>query len=529
MGYCIAVIITPLALSTCLDSSEPVGKFRVTVTPSAATIGRGDTLRFVATVTDAGNPIEVPTNVVWTSSSPLVARVDPSGLVTGINLGAARIHASTRWASTEAGLAVMPPTRIIVSPRVSELLLRDTVRFTATVLSARGDTLRDPSVVWTSSDPDVASVDSAGLVRGRTFGLAVIRASARDTSSETLVAVTPVVVAPKSKAIVEGDTTRFHATVVDNNGDTLAAPSVSWSSADTTVATIDANGAVKALKPGDVNIRASVPNASDAASVTVSPAILAGAGDIATCTAYADDSTARLLDEIPGLVFTAGDNAYPSGSPESFTNCFNPTWGRHKARMHPAPGNHEYETPDAAGYFGYFGTIAGKPGEGFYSYDYGAWHIIVINSSIDVSATGPQIQWLRGDLAAHPALCTLAYFHYPLFSSGNYATADMKATWDALYAAGADVVISGHDHIYERFAPQTPAGVPDQARGIRQFTVGTGGRSHLPIVAVAPNSEVRDNTTFGVLKLTLHATSYDWVFVPVTGGKFTDSGSSTCH
>jgi len=197
--------------------------------------------------------------------------------------------------------------------------------------------------------------------------------------------------------------------------------------------------------------------------------------------------------------------------------------------MHPAPGNHEYETPDAAGYFAYFGAIAGKPGEGFYSYDYGAWHIIVINSSIDVSATGPQIQWLRGDLAAHPALCTLAYFHYPLFSSGNYATPEMKATWDALYAAGADVVISGHDHIYERFAPQTPAGVPDPARGIRQFTVGTGGRSHLPIVAVAPNSEVRDNKTFGVLKLTLHATSYDWVFVPVTGGKFTDSGSSTCH
>ncbi len=506
-----------------------MGNFRVTVTPSAATIGRGDTLRFVATVTDGGNPIQVPTNVVWTSSSPLVARVDPSGLVTGNDLGAARIRASTRWASTEAGLAVMPPTRIIVSPRVSELLLRDTVRFTATVLSARGDTLRDPIVVWTTSDPAVASVDSLGLVRGRTFGLAVIRASVRDTSSETLVAVTPIVVAPKSRAIVEGDTTRFHATVVDNNGDTLAAPPVSWSSADTSVATIDANGAVKALKPGDVNIHASVPNASDAASVTVSPAILAGAGDIATCTAYADDSTARLLDDIPGLVFTAGDNAYPSGSPESFANCFNPTWGRHKARMHPAPGNHEYETPDAAGYFAYFGAIAGKPGEGFYSYDYGAWHIIVINSSIDVSATGPQIQWLRGDLAAHPALCTLAYFHYPLFSSGNYATPEMKATWDALYAAGADVVISGHDHIYERFAPQTPAGVPDPARGIRQFTVGTGGRSHLPIVAVAPNSEVRDNKTFGVLKLTLHATSYDWVFVPVTGGKFTDSGSSTCH
>jgi uncharacterized protein YjdB len=528
-GSLTVVIASSLVVSTCLDTTGPVGNFRVALSPSAASIGRGDTLRFAASVTDQGSPLPGATNVTWTSSSPLVARVDPSGLVTGIALGTTRIRASTRWASTEADLAVMPPTRVIVSPRVAEFLLRDTVRISATVLSARGDTLRDLTVVWATSNPEVASVDSAGLVRGRAFGIAVIRASVRDTSSEALVAVTPIVVTPKSAAVVEGDTTRFHATVVDGNGDTLAAPQVSWSSADTTVATIDPHGVARALKPGAVSIRAAVPNASTASSVTVSLATLVGAGDIGTCTAYADDSTARLLDDIPGIVFTAGDNAYPSGAAESFADCFNASWGRHKARMRPAVGNHDYETADASGYFGYFGAAAGENGKGYYSYDYGAWHIVVINSSIDVATASPQLQWLRSDLAAHPTLCTLAYFHYPLFSSGTYAVPGMRATWDALYAGGADVVISAHDHIYERFAPQTPAGVSDPVRGIREFVVGTGGRSHLPFAGVAPNSEVRDGKTFGVLKLNLHALGYDWVFVPVTGGAFTDSGSGTCH
>ena len=197
--------------------------------------------------------------------------------------------------------------------------------------------------------------------------------------------------------------------------------------------------------------------------------------------------------------------------------------------MRPAPGNHDYETPNASGYFGYFGTAAGDPGRGYYSYDYAGWHIVVINSSLDVSATSSQLHWLRDDLTAHPTLCTLAYFHYPLFSSGYNGVPDMKATWDALYAAGVDVVVSGHDHIYERFAPQTPDGVLDAARGIREFVVGTGGRSHEPLAGVAPNSEVRNAETFGVLKLTLHASSYDWRFVPVARATFTDSGSATCH
>jgi len=468
--------------------------------------------------------------MVWSSLSSTVARVDASGLVTGVQLGATTIRASTRVGSMEADVSVLPPTRVAIRPQATDLLLRDTVRLSAIVLNARGDTLHEPAIVWASADSAVATVDSTGLVRARAFGLAVIRAYVRDTSSEALVAVTPMVVKPQSVAIVEGDTTRFSATAVDNQGDTLGSPALSWSSSDTTRATVDSNGAVRALKPGTVTIRASVPNASAAANLTVDPGVLVGAGDIATCTANGDDSTASLLDEIPGGVFTLGDNAYPSGSSQAFANCFNPTWGRHKARIRPAPGNHEYEiSPGAAPYFAYFGTAAGEPGKGFYAYDYGAWHIVVINSFLDVSSSSSQVQWLRADLAAHPAKCTLAYFHYSLFSSGYYGMPVMKATWNGLYAAGVDVVISGHDHIYERFGPQTPDGVADAARGIRQFIVGTGGRSHMPLAGVAPNSEVRNTDTFGVLVLTLHASGYDWKFVPIRGKTFTDSGSGTCH
>jgi len=278
-----------------------------------------------------------------------------------------------------------------------------------------------------------------------------------------------------------------------------------------------------------VFIQASVPNASALARLVIDPAILVGAGDIASCTSAGDEATAALLDQIPGSVFTAGDNAYPSGGAQAFADCFDPTWGRNKLRIRPAPGNHEYETPAASGYFGYFGAAAGDPATGFYSYDYGAWHVVVINSSISVSATSPQVQWLRRDLATHTQLCTITYFHYSLFSSGLYNMPAMKPVWDALYQAGVDVVVSAHDHFYERFAPQTPAGTPDPTHGIREFVVGTGGHSHHAFTSVAPNSEIRNNQTFGVLKLTLHPTGYDWQFVPVAGARFTDSGTAACH
>jgi len=268
-----------------------------------------------------------------------------------------------------------------------------------------------------------------------------------------------------------------------------------------------------------------------------SVAVLVGAGDIASCDDLKGaEATAKLLDSIPGTVFAAGDLAYPDGSDEQFANCYGPTWGRFKDRTRPAPGNHEYHSDGASGYVRYFGSAAGDSKKGYYSYELGDWHILVVNSECDAvggcQAGSPQEQWLRQDLKTHPVKCTLAYWHKPLFSSGAAHGNDpeIKPLWDALYAADADVVINGHDHDYERFAPQDPAGKLDSQRGIREFVVGTGGKnSHRTFASPKPNSEVRQADTFGVLKLTLRAASYDWEFVPEAGKTFTDSGSGTCH
>ncbi len=263
--------------------------------------------------------------------------------------------------------------------------------------------------------------------------------------------------------------------------------------------------------------------------------VLLAAGDIASCSSSGDEATADLLDGLAGMVATLGDNVYDNGSSSEFNNCYEPTWGRHKARTMPSAGNHDYNTAGATGYYGYFGAAAGDPAKGYYSYDIGPWHMIVINSncsSIGGCAAGSdQELWLRDDLAAHSTECTLAYWHHPRFSSGSShgnSTA-MQPIFQALYDRGADVVLSGHEHNYERFAPQTAAGAADAAYGIREFVVGTGGRSHYGFDAAQPNSEVRDGDTYGVLKLTLHASSYDWEFVPVAGETFTDSGSASCH
>jgi acid phosphatase type 7 len=262
--------------------------------------------------------------------------------------------------------------------------------------------------------------------------------------------------------------------------------------------------------------------------------VLIGAGDIASCNSTGDEATAALLDNIAGTVITLGDNVYDSGTPAEFTNCYDPSWGRAKARTRPAVGNHEYLTSGAAGYFGYFGAAAGDSRTGYYSYDLGTWHIIVINSNCSkvggCQAGSSQEQWLRADLAAHPASCTLAYWHHPRFSSGEHGNATaLQPIWQALYDANADVVLNGHDHNYERFAPQNPSGTLDRARGIRQFVVGTGGKSHYQITAPITNSEIYNDSTFGVLKLTLHPTSYDWEFIPESGKTFSDTGNADCH
>jgi len=260
------------------------------------------------------------------------------------------------------------------------------------------------------------------------------------------------------------------------------------------------------------------------------PQIFVGAGDIASCANAHAAATARLLDSIPGSVFALGDNAYPNDSDDDYVACYQTTWGRHRKRTHPVPGNHDYDVRGGSGYFAYFGVAAGEPGAGYYSYDLGDWHIIALNSNLDMSPGSLQERWLRTDLAAHPTRCTLAYWHYARFSSGTTHGSDPQTQplWQALYEAGADVVLSGHEHNYERFAPQTPDGKADPARGIRQFVVGTGGGGAYRLGPPIANSET-GSAEYGVLKLTLTTQAYRWQFIPVPPSSFSDSGSAACH
>jgi len=335
---------------------------------------------------------------------------------------------------------------------------------------------------------------------------------------------------PNKVAVAIDDSIRLHLKIWHGAAYTQRTAGVTWLVSDSTVALIDSVGLLSGRRAGTAVVTAITDGTAAHAQVTVAPAILAGAGDIADCSSPGDQATAALLDGVGGIVFTAGDNAYPFGTADQFATCYGPSWGRHKSRTRPAPGNHEYMRPGAAGYFGYFGEAAGDPALGYYSYDLASWHIVVINSSVDIKPGSPQELWLRADLASHPTRCTLAYWHYPRFSSGlagNYSV--MQAMWQALYDAGADVVISAHDHDYERFAPQTPSGLPDSVRGIREFVVGTGGKSLVNFDRLRRNSEVRDNSTFGVLLLKLYDDRYEWEFMPTQVGGFTDAGADTCH
>lgn len=259
--------------------------------------------------------------------------------------------------------------------------------------------------------------------------------------------------------------------------------------------------------------------------------VLVGAGDIAECDSNGDEQTAALLDKIPGTVFTAGDNAYHDGAAAEFSSCYAPSWGRFLSRTRPAPGNHDYKSSKARPYFSYYGARAGEAGVGYYSYNLGAWHIVSLNSEIPMKPGSPEEQWLRADLAATKTTCTLAYWHSPRFSSGTEHGSDpsTQPLWQALYDNGADVVVAGHEHNYERFAPQTPTGRADPDSGIREFVAGTGGADHYAFGPPIANSEVRNGDTWGVLKLTLEPGAYKWQFIPVAGKTFSDSGSARCH
>jgi hypothetical protein len=253
--------------------------------------------------------------------------------------------------------------------------------------------------------------------------------------------------------------------------------------------------------------------------------VLVGAGDISTCGNSNDEATAKLLDSISGTVFTAGDNVYSSGTYTQYTNCYHPTWGRHKSRTKPVPGNHEYNTSGAAGYFRYFSNTPS-----YYAYNLGDWRVYALNSEIDVSSTSAQVRWLKSDLTANPKRCVLAYWHKPRWSSGSHYGSNSKyqTLWKTLYDAGAEVVISGHEHSYERFKEMNASGSAGSP-GLREFVVGTGGASHYGFGSTLSTSQIRNSSTYGVLKLTLNSTSYSWKFVPVAGKTFTDTGTTNCH
>jgi len=277
--------------------------------------------------------------------------------------------------------------------------------------------------------------------------------------------------------------------------------------------------------------------------------IMIGAGDIAVCGTRADEATAGLVDSLlrtPGaaivqrFVFTLGDNAYPSGSGgvnDYFRRCFSPSWGTTRIMnlIHPSPGNHDYDSGSGAPYFNYFGDRAGPPGKGFYSYEVGNWHVISLNSELYFGRGSPaaareQEAWLRRDLSDHRNLCTLAYFHRPLFSSGVHGgTREILPLWRILSEGGVDLVLNGHEHHYERFLPQTPLGVADSAKGIAQIIAGTGGaRLRGERSRLAPNTALRILGRYGVLRLTLGDGEYRHAFLG-TDGRVWDSGGGRCH
>ena len=266
--------------------------------------------------------------------------------------------------------------------------------------------------------------------------------------------------------------------------------------------------------------------------------VIVGAGDIAECGGALSDATAtnEIMTGVEGSIFTVGDNAYPGGTAAQFANCYDPTWGQQKTRTRPAAGNKEWQPGTITAYTNYFGAAATDAGgKTYYSYNVGDfWHVVVLDSECAVIAGGcginsPQENWLEADLQANRARNVIAMFHRPLYSSGTSNTALMRPLWDVLYAEGADVVLAGHAHLYERMGPTNAAGTTDSTFGLRSFILGTGGASHGTIGTVRSNSQALNNTVFGVTKLTLHETSYDWDFMPVADGSFTDSGSQAIH
>ncbi len=525
----------------------------VSVSPATAGVQQGATVQLTASAQDAnGNPLTGRV-ITWASSSTSIATVTGTGVVTGVAGGSATITATSEGKSGTASVTVtaVPVASVAVTPPTASVAQAGTVQLTATPRDANGNPLTGRVITWTSGSTSIATVSATGVVAGVAAGSVTITATSEGKSGTASVTVTAVPVAsvavtPPTASVAPAGTVQLTATPRDANGNPLTGRTVTWASGNTAVASVNGSGLVTGVAVGSATITATSEGQSGMAAVTVtapgSTVVLVGAGDIAECGSDTDDSTAALIGRAGAqAVFTVGDNAYPDGYYQDYANCWAPSWGRYQAIVHPAAGNHEYHDDPSSGggdYYTYFyrdhGTFVGDSNKYYYSYDLGAWHMVVLNSLdgfIDMSTGSPEEQWLRADLAANTKRCILAYMHYPRFSSGgdHGSYSAVQPLWQALYDYGADLAMAGHDHEYERFAPQAPDGTADPVRGIRSFVVGTGGGGLYFFATPLPNSEVRNASTWGVLKFTLGDGTYSWQFIPITGQTFTDSGSGTCH
>ncbi|HEV8178131.1 MAG TPA: Ig-like domain-containing protein, partial [Gemmatimonadales bacterium] len=515
---------------------EPISALEVA--PSTAILHPRETLQFTATLRGADGGIIEGRPVAWAVSDQDVATVNDAGILTAKRPGTMSVSAEAESEQAVAQLTVqLPVGTVVLSPAGGKVGPGRTLQLEVTLKDENGNSLGERDVAWTSDHPNVAAVSGSGLVSGIRPGRAVVTAKSEEKEGRASITVEEpvarVVVTPGSRRLVTGEEFRFRATPRAADGHALTDRQVEWVSGRPGIAKVSKDGRVTALAAGSVAIEAISEGVDGAAQVEVwepddEPVVLVGAGDIATCLGQGDEQTARLLDQIPGVVFTAGDNAYPEGSEADYANCYDPSWGRHKSRTHPVPGNHEYLSPGAQAYFNYFGPAAGDPATGYYSYDLGEWHVLALNTQFTGKEGSPQAEWVKSDLAAHRKKCTLAIYHVPLFGRDS-ASARMRHVFDLLHKAGAELVINGHEHNYQRYAPQTANGVSDPERGVREFIIGTGGKGVGVGGMPFPNREVAYGGGFGVLKLKLYRESYSWEFVSVPGENFSDRGSTSCH
>jgi uncharacterized protein YjdB len=511
----------------------------VEVTAGADSLLLGATLTLAAVpLDDEGAPL-ADRPLSWSSSDPTVVTVSADGIATAVGEGYASASATAEGKVGALALRVLMPVAAVgVTPADATPVVGDSVQLEAMLRDANGKPLSGRPVLWASSDPSVARVSPAGVVTAVSPGSATIAATAESQQGSATITVRPPVATMKVTGLVTaltvGGQARLTATPRDAAGNFLGDRLITWSSDDPGVASVDATGRVTAAGPGEAEIKATSEGVSDRIDVVVTELeqtteVFVGAGDIGTCTNDGDEATAQLLDRIAGTVFVAGDNVYDDGTAQEFANCYEPTWGRHKARTRPVPGNHEYNIPGATGYYDYFGAAAGDPAKGYYSFDLGAWHILMLNSNIPARIGSDQLAWIAADLDAHPAQCALAVYHHPVFSVDSGSTR-MRDVWNLLYDRGAELVINGHQHNYQRLAPLDRAGQSDPALGVREFIVGTGGKGVGGLkTPPGPPSEVAYKGGLGVLKLTLRPGSYDWEFVSEAGKIFSDSGSASCH